>query len=578
MKKAKAAKPRIMSIRLKLLIPTDLIVIALCFILGFHSYFELKRTMMDMGMTQARTSAAISAEEIDPALLLGLSPGDEDSAAYRDARETLIRLKAACGMAYLYTLYVQDGRVYYQIDSDESENRCKIGDEFPSSYQLLESAFMGSPVFEEEITSDSFGDVITCYMPIFDADQNVIAVLGCDYDVAPILERLQHTAAQIIAISAACLFLSLFILALMIHGIMKNLRKVNRKLYDLVNSDGDLTNRLEIRSGDELEMIGGNVNNLLSHMQEIMSHISQSSRSLSKSSALMADHISHSGIGISNVSASMEEMSAAMEETSASLSQITAALETVSHSIDTVSDRAEEGKRFSDRMQENAKQIRASAVLEQRDAKNQAEQMSATVHEKIEKSRAVEEISMLTANIIAITEQTNLLSLNASIEAARAGEAGRGFAVVADEISKLASNSSEAAAQIELVSADVIEAVNGLATESERMIHFMDETAMRGYDSLLSTSESYREDAVSMNEMMCEFSQASSQLIENMHEMKDSIWTIHVAVEESTKGISNTTEATVSVAGDSKEVESMAQSNLEIAQALNQEVGKFKLE
>lgn len=578
MKKDKAAKPRIMSIRIKLLIPTDLIVIALCLILGFNSYLELKNTMIDTGMSQARTSAAVSAEAIDPALLTGLSPGDENSEAYQKGRETLIHLKDTCKMAYLYTLYAQDGRVYYQIDTDASENRCRIGDEFQTSYQQLEDAFTGTPIIDDKITSDDFGDVITCYMPIFDADKNVIAVLGCDYDASPILEQLRHTAVRIISVSAVCLFLSLLILALMIHSIMKNLRKVNQKLYDLVNSDGDLTNRLEIHSGDELELIGKNVNNLLSYMQEIMSHISQSSRNLNQSSELMARHISNSGIGISNVSASMEEMSAAMEETSASLNQITETLVSVSHSLDTVSDRAKEGKSFSDRMKQNAEQIKASAVLEQKDARDQAQKMTAIVNERIEKSRAVEEISMLTANIIAITEQTNLLSLNASIEAARAGEAGRGFAVVADEISKLASNSAEAAAQIELVSADVIEAVNGLATESEHMIRFMDETAMRGYDSLLSTSESYREEAVSMNDMMLEFSQASSQLIANMDEMKESISTINIAIEESSKGISNTTEATVSIAGDTKEVENMAHSNLETALELNQEVGKFKLE
>ena len=59
--------------------------------------------------------------------------------------------------------------------------------------------------------------------------------------------------------------------------------------------------------------------------------------------------------------------------------------------------------------------------------------MAASLNEKIAKSKSVEQIEILTSNIIEITEQTNLLALNASIEAARAGEAGRGFAVVGDE-------------------------------------------------------------------------------------------------------------------------------------------------
>ena len=92
--------------------------------------------------------------------------------------------------------------------------------------------------------------------------------------------------------------------------------------------------------------------------------------------------------------------------------------------------------------------------------------MAELLRQKIEKSKAVEEVRELTKNIINIAEETNLLALNASIEAAKAGDAGRGFVVVADEIGKLAMNSAQAATEIQKVTAEVIQTVDELAEEA----------------------------------------------------------------------------------------------------------------
>ncbi len=571
-------KTRKLSIRTKIILPATLIIIIVCAALGISSFQQLNREMIAMGVEQATMSATVVSETINGSLLVGLEPGDETTGVYNTVRDALIVQKDKLGMAYLYTLYAENGKIYYQIDTDESENRGMIGDEFEFSYEEMEPVLNGEPYVQEFITSNEYGDLISAYMPIYDEQGKVVAILGSDYDASGILSQLNECVTQVIILCIVYLIIAIIILTVVITKVMNGLRIVDDKLYDLVNNEGDLTQHLDIRSGDEMELIANNVNALLQYIRGIMLNISHNSDELAASSKNVVDNITRTGVNVTDVSATMEEMSAAMQETTASLNQITSAIQNVYTSIEGVSQRASEGTQFSNKMQNNAQAIGEKANAEQLSTKQQSQDMIARMNDKIVKSKAVEEISVLTANIINITEETNLLALNASIEAARAGEAGRGFAVVADQIGKLAANSAEAAAQIKTVSAEVIQAVNDLAKEAESLITFMDETTLRLFGNLAETSDSYKDDAMDMNTMMKEFYSAAEELISNMDYIKESISAINIAVEESAKGIANVTEVSVDITSNVSEIENEVNTNMSIAEQLNAEVGKFKLE
>lgn len=466
--------------------------------------------------------------------------------------------------------------MYYGVDSDE--DAAKVGDEFADSYAELESVFGGKEYIQDYIDHTEDGDLITVYKPIEDNAGKVVAILGCDYDASSIAAELQKAVVQTLQIGGICLILAILILTIIVSRITKGLMQVNAKIYDLVHNEGDLTQKLDVRSGDELELIAGNVNELLAYIRKIMIGISSGSMRLMSSSRKMVDHLSSADESITDVSATMQEMSAAMEETTSSLNQITEAIDEIYSSVERIAGNADAGKVSSQEMESRASGANDAAAEGEKKANIETEKMAASLNEKIAKSKSVEQIEILTSNIIEITEQTNLLALNASIEAARAGEAGRGFAVVADEIGKLAGNSADAAAKIRQVSAEVIQAVDELAEGSQQMIEFVRNSTEEGFGGLVATSENYATDANAMRAMMEQFAQTAEELRSTMDGIRESISAVNIAVEESAKGIAGVSESSVQLTGNVNDIQSEASDNNGIAEDLATEVGKFKLE
>lgn len=569
-------RTRRLTIRAKILIPSIIIVVLVCGLMGYNSYTRFEKSMVRMGVEEADMAATIVADSLDAKLVYKVTVGSEGTQVYQNLQGDLRKKQKACGIAFLYTLYTDGKKVYYGVDSDE--DAAKVGDEFADSYAELEPVFGGKEYIQDYIDHTEDGDLITVYKPIEDNAGKVVAILGCDYDASSIAAELQKAVVQTLQIGGICLILAILILTIIVSRITKGLMQVNAKIYDLVHNEGDLTQKLDVRSGDELELIAGNVNELLAYIRKIMIGISSGSMRLMSSSRKMVDHLSSADESITDVSATMQEMSAAMEETTSSLNQITEAIDEIYSSVERIAGNADAGKVSSQEMESRASGANDAAAEGEKKANIETEKMADSLNEKIAKSKSVEQIEILTSNIIEITEQTNLLALNASIEAARAGEAGRGFAVVADEIGKLAGNSADAAARIRQVSAEVIQAVDELAEGSQQMIEFVRNSTEEGFGGLVATSENYATDANAMRAMMEQFAQTAEELRSTMDGIRESISAVNIAVEESAKGIAGVSESSVQLTGNVNDIQSEASDNNGIAEDLAKEVGKFKLE
>ncbi len=571
-------KVRKLSIRWKILIPATILIIVMCGVIGLNSYIRIKTGMIQLGVEESQMAASIAGFVVDGDSLSHVATGFENTQEYQDNLAALRQIQSLCGIAYLYTLHTDDNaRLYYGIDTDESAGHQSPGDPFDGEYAEFSSVFAGQEYVQDYIDKTEDGILISAFLPIKDSSGKVTAVLGCDYDASYVLDRIEGARNSIIQISGLCLILALLILNVIVNRIMRSLNKVNRKIYDLAHNEGDLTQKLDIASGDELELISGNVNTLLEYIRGIMLHISANSTELGTSTAAIAKSLVSAKDNISDISATMEEMSAAMEETSASLSQVDESVLHIMDSIGAISTKASTERDSAAKITEKVQAIYESAKRDRTDAAKRAAEMSKSMSDRIERSKAVEHIDTLTTEILNITDETSLLSLNASIEAARAGEAGKGFAVVASQIGSLADNSARAAEGIQRVSKEVIHAVNELANESEQMIHFMNETAMAGYERLLDNSINYKNDVSRLSETMNGFADESMRLNNNIDNIKEAVDAVNIAAAESAKGIVDVTEMASGMTVSMGSIKDEAEGNRDIAGQLESEVGKFKL-
>ncbi len=565
------------SIKLKIMLTTNFMIILLFLLLGVSFYKRMEEDMIQMGAAQAEVAARMALRQINGKEIAMLEPGDESSEEYQRNLQALRDIKKDCNVAYLYTLSTDGKGVYYGIDTDESVGTYSIGDLFEDTYEELRPVFGGKVYVQDYIDFTEDGELITVYLPILDDNEQVAAVLGSDYDAAQVVERLNETRLQILKIGIGGVLAALIILNLVIGRITKSLKLVNKKIYDLVHNEGDLTQRLDVRTGDEMELMADNVNELLAYIRNIMIHISDNAGRLDKSTEGVVSNLRGAEEKVMDVSSTMEEMSAAMEETAASLNQINDEVAEIYTRIAQMSENAEKGDIVTKGIQENARQGHKEAEEEQKKVHLLVQSLAESVNGEIEKSKSVREINILTEKIIEITGQTNLLALNASIEAARAGEAGKGFAVVAGEIGKLASDSADAAGKIKKVSGEVIASVDGLSAESEKMLRFMEETAMNGYRELLSMSEQYKSDAERIHGIIENVAENSSQLRQYADTIREAIEAVNIAVEESTKGVVNVSEMSAALSENVGEIGRKANINQQISEELEEEVHRFKL-
>lgn len=359
-------------------------------------------------------------------------------------------------------------------------------------------------------------------------------------------------------------------------------RMIKRHLNTVVNianqiADGNLQFQEVAYDGkDEIGQLIDSINKMKANIQGIITQVGIAANNVGNQSKSLAQHASEVQQGGQQIASTMQELASGAEEQANSSTNLSEQMNEFVSIVKNVSESQDEVKNYSDSM--------LSLTEEGNQAMVESIDKMESIHGKIQASLEMvkgldvqtRDIAKLISFIQEVSDQTNLLALNAAIEAARAGEHGKGFAVVADEVRKLAEQVATSVAEITSI-------IQGIQSESKKVVGSLEDgyqIVMEGTSTISETGEVFNKLKETINDVsnkITDMSKSIHDVLNDTKQMSESIESVASVSEESAAGIEEVSATIEQSNASMEEVAKSAKYLNDEASNLNKLIQRFKV-